>query len=131
MTQATGTFEVKMTPADEPRTESGVSLGRMALGKVFSGDLQATGQGEMLTALTGVDGSAGYVALERVTGSLHGRRGSFVLQHHGLTDRGTQHLSITIVPDSGTGELTGLTGTLSISIVEGRHHYVLAYELPA
>jgi hypothetical protein len=120
-----------MTPADEPRTESGVSLGRMALGKVFSGDLQATGQGEMLTALTGVDGSAGYVALERVTGSLHGRRGSFVLQHHGLTDRGTQHLSITIVPDSGTGELTGLTGTLSISIVEGRHHYVLAYELPA
>jgi hypothetical protein len=129
MKRATGTFEVKMTPAVEPQTESGVSLGRMVLDKVFSGDLEATGQGEMLTALTGVDGSAGYVAIERVTGSLHGRRGSFVFQHHGLMNRGAQQLAITVVPDTGTGELSGLSGTFSLTMVEGRHHYVFEYEL--
>ena len=90
----------------------------------------ATGQGEMLTALTKTPGSAGYVAIERVSGTLHGRTGSFVFQHTGTMDRGGQRLSITVVPDSGTGELAGLSGTFTLDIVDAKHLYVFEYALP-
>ncbi|MBS0340848.1 MAG: DUF3224 domain-containing protein [Proteobacteria bacterium] len=95
----------------------------------FEGDLAATGQGQMLTAVTAVQGSAGYVAIERVTGMLHGKSGSFVFQHSGSVARGAQQLSIMVVPDSGTGELAGIAGTFRIQIIEGKHFYEFEYEL--
>jgi len=128
---ATGTFSVEMKPEVEPGVANGVSLGRMSLDKRFAGDLVATGQGTMLTALTPVSGSAGYVAIERVTGSLHGRTGGFVFQHSGTSDRGAQLLSITVVPGSGTGALEGLSGTFRLEIVDGQHHYEFEYALPS
>lgn len=128
--RATGTFTVQMQPQREPETVDGVSLGRMSLDKQFMGDLVAIGKGEMLTALTGVNGSAGYVAIEQVTGTLYGRPGSFVFQHTGLMNRGTQQLSIVVVPDSGTGQLSGLTGIFTLSIVDGQHQYIFDYTLP-
>jgi hypothetical protein len=131
MTTAQGTFTVQMKPAVEPSTADGVSLGRMSLGKTFDGDLVATGQGEMLTALTPVQGSAGYVAIERVTGTLHGRAGSFVLQHSGTMHAGAQQLSITVVPASGSNELAGIEGVFKLRIEGGVHHYTLEYTLPA
>jgi hypothetical protein len=127
---AKGSFTVEMKPQAEPNAADGVSLGRMSLDKRFEGDLAATGKGEMLTALTPVKGSAGYVAIERVTGTLHGRTGSFVFQHTGTMDRGAQQLSITVVPGSGTGALAGITGTFKLSIVEGKHFYEFEYSLP-
>ena len=127
---AKGTFTVDMKPQSEPNTSDGVSLGRMSLSKRFEGDLVATGQGEMLTALTPTQGSAGYVAIERVSGTLHGRSGSFVFQHTGTMDRGAQHLSITVVPGSGTGALAGLSGTFTLDIVDGKHLYEFEYSLP-
>lgn len=127
---ARGSFTVEMKPQSEPGAVEGVNLGRMSLDKRFEGDLVATGQGEMLTALTPVKGSAGYVAIERVTGTLQGRSGSFVFQHSGSMDRGAQQLSITVVPDSGTGELAGISGTFRLNIVEGRHFYEFEYSLP-
>jgi hypothetical protein len=127
---AKGSFTVEMKPQGEPAAADGVSLGRMSLDKRFEGDLTGIGTGAMLTALTPVKGSAGYVAIERVTGTLHGRNGSFVLQHTGTMDRSAQQLSITVVPDSGTGALTGLAGTFKLSIVDGKHLYELAYSLP-
>ena len=90
----------------------------------------AVGKGEMLTALTGVEGSAGYVAIERVTGTLNGRKGSFVFQHAGIMSRGDQQLSISVVPDSGTEQLTGISGVFSLTIVDGKHGYVFDYSLP-
>lgn len=104
-------------------------LGRMSLDKTFHGDLEATGKGEMLTAMTATQGSAGYVAIERVTGTLKGRSGSFVLQHSGTMTRGTPQLIITVVPDSGTGQLAGLAGTMTIDIADGKHSYDLEYTL--
>lgn len=127
---ATGTFEVATKPQATPEETPGASLGRMSLDKQFSGDLRAVGKGEMLTAVTPTKGSAGYVAIERVTGTLHGREGSFVFQHSGIMERGEQRLSITVVPDSGTGQLAGLSGTFTLRIVEGKHHYEFAYSLP-
>jgi hypothetical protein len=127
---AKGSFTVEMKPLSEPNAADGVSLGRMSLDKRFEGDLVAAGKGEMLTALTPVKGSAGYVAIERVTGTLHGRTGSFVFQHTGTMDRGAQQLSITVVPGSGTGALAGITGTFKLSIVEGKHFYEFEYSLP-
>ncbi len=127
---AYGTFQVEMTPLTEPDVREGVSLGHLALAKTFAGDLAGTGQGAMLTALTPAEGSAGYVAIERVVGALHGRAGSFVLQHSGLMDRGGQQLAITIVPDSGTGALAGIAGTFRLRVADGRHHYELEYTLP-
>ncbi len=128
---ATGPFEVKITPqtlADAP-ADSG--LGRMALSKQFHGELEATSLGEMLTAMSTVQGSGAYVAVERVTGKLGGRSGSFMLQHTGVMNRGVPQLTITIVPDSGTDELTGLSGKLDIRIEPGgKHFYDLDYELP-
>jgi hypothetical protein len=127
---AKGTFTVEMKPQAEPSTAQGVSIGRMSLDKRFEGDLVATGKGEILTAMTPVKGSAGYVAIERVTGTLHGRKGSFVFQHSGSMDRGTQRLSITVVPASGTDDLAGISGAFKINITEGKHFYEFEYSLP-
>ena len=106
------------------------SLGRMNLQKTFRGDLIANGSGQMLAMRSGIDSSAGYVAMERVSGTLHGRHGGFVLQHSGTMTRGAPQLSITIVPDSGTDELKGIAGRLLIEITEGKHFYTLEYTLP-
>jgi len=127
---AKGTFEVELQPQGDPDAAEGVSLGRMSLRKTFRGDLVATGQGTMLTAMTPVKGSAGYVAIERVQGLLHGRRGSFVLQHSGSMADGAQQLSITVVPGSGTGDLTGLSGRFGLRIEGALHCYELDYCLP-
>lgn len=125
MPQAKGTFEVKLVP----RTEAESPIGRLAIDKKFEGDLDATSAGEMLAAQGDVEGSAGYVAMERVTGSLGGRTGAFVLQHRGVMTRGAPELTITVVPDSGTNALRGLAGTMSIDITDGRHFYDFAYTL--
>ena len=128
-THATGTFEVKLVPlADDHATAAG--LGRMSIDKRFHGDLEASSQGQMTSYMTAVKGSAGYVAMERVTGTLAGRKGSFVLQHNGIMDRGAPSLTVAVVPDSGTEELTGLTGTLAIIIADGKHSYDFEYSLP-
>jgi hypothetical protein len=125
--RASGAFDVKITP--QAMTAEGSGLGRMSLDKQFRGDLAATSKGEMLTASTPVKGSAVYVAVEQVTGTLHGRSGSFVLHHTGIMSRGTPQLTITVVPDSGTGELEGLTGTMTITIADGKHTYDFDYML--
>jgi len=126
--RAKGTFEVKLVPQADPGRDPG--LGRMTIDKEFTGDLVATSQGQMLSAMSPVQGSAGYVALERVTGTLDGHPGSFVLQHTGLMNRGTPSLTIVVVPDSGTGALAGLAGTLAI-VIEGKNHsYSFDYTLP-
>lgn len=126
-TRASGTFEVKMNP----QTPNEAAIGRMSLDKKFLGDLEATSQGEMLAAVTAVQGSAGYVAMEQVTGKLKGKSGTFVLQHSGTMTRGTPQLIITVVPDSGTGELAGLAGTMTIDIADGKHSYTFEYTLAA
>ncbi|MGP8124439.1 MAG: DUF3224 domain-containing protein [Nitrososphaerales archaeon] len=105
MTRASGPFEVKVTPQGSGDQDGGVTLGRMSSDKQFHGDLEATSRGEMLAVMTRVEGSAGYVAIERVSGRLHGRTGTFALQHSGVMRRGAQSLTITVVPDSGTGQL--------------------------
>ncbi len=128
---ASGTFDVKVVQQGELDKAEGSTLGRMTLDKQYHGGLDATAKGEMLTAGTDVKGSAGYVAIERVTGKLDGRSGSFVLQHTGTMTRGAFQLSITVVPDSGTGQLVGLTGKLGITIDNGKHSYELDYTLPA
>jgi hypothetical protein len=102
----------------------------MALDKQFHGDLEATSKGQMLSAGTAVKGSAGYVAMEKVTGTLHGRKGTFILQHSATMTRGTPQLSIFVVPDSGTDELTGITGSMNIIITDGKHSYAFDYMLP-
>jgi uncharacterized protein DUF3224 len=127
---ATGTFEVTMQPQGEGDVAEGSSLGRMSLDKRFSGDLEATGKGEMLAARSDVPTSAAYVAIERVSGNLHGREGSFVLVHKGVMTQEAQHLVIEVVPDTGTGQLNGLAGTLGIRIEGGRHYYDFEYSLP-
>ncbi len=128
---AKGSFSVDMKPLGEAAVADGVSLGRLSLHKQFEGDLMARSEGEMLTALTPVKGLAGYVAIERVTGTLDGRSGSFVFQHSGTMNAGDQRLSITVVPASGTGELSGLSGSFTLRIDEGRHFYEFEYALPA
>jgi hypothetical protein len=127
--RASGTFDVTVTPQGTADKAEGASLGRMSLDKQFLGDLTGTGKGEMLTAMTDTKGSAGYVAIERVTGTLHGRSGSFVLQHYGTMARGTPKLTVAVVPDSGTGQLTGISGTMTITIVDGKHLYEFDYQL--
>ena len=128
--RATGPFEVTMVPPQPAYdTVDEVALGRITINKVFHGDLEATSVVEMLTAMTGVMGSAGYVAIERVVGTLHGRRGTFVLQHSGSMTRGEQQMAVSIVPDSGTGELKGIDGRMVINIADGKHSYVLDYRL--
>lgn len=131
MTQhARGTFTVKMAPLAQDAPE-GSTHGRMSLDKVYAGDLVATGKGEMVAVRTDVPNSAVYVAIERVSGALNGREGAFSLVHRGVMDRGAQELSIAIVPDSGAGALTGITGTLDLKIADGVHSYDISYTLPA
>jgi hypothetical protein len=125
---AGGTFEVKLAP-QAPEDANDPALARMTLDKRFHGDLEGTSKGQMLSAGTAVQGSAGYVAIERVTGTLHGRSGSFVLQHNATMDRGKPSLNIIVVPDSGTGDLAGLTGRMSINIADGKHSYEFEYTL--
>ena len=124
---AAGTFEVKVTPQPADDKSDDATLGRMTIDKQIHGDLDATSNGQMLTAGTPVKGSAGYVAIERVSGTLHGRTGTFILQHTGTMNRGALQLSITVVPDSGTGQLTG---KMDIQIADGKHSYDFAYVLP-
>jgi hypothetical protein len=124
-----GSFDVKLVPLDPAFAHEAPGLGRMSIDKQFHGDLDATSKGEMLSAMSAVKGSAGYVAIERVTGTLLGKNGTFVLQHSAFMNRGAQSMSITVVPDSGTEELTGLTGDLTIEIVEKKHYYVFTFEI--
>ncbi|MBX3378745.1 MAG: DUF3224 domain-containing protein [Phycisphaeraceae bacterium] len=128
--RAVGTFEVKLQPVGTPDKAGGSTLGRMTIDKQFRGDLEATSKGEMLSAMTDTKGSAGYVAIERVTGTLNGKSGTFVLQHSGLMDRGAPQLTVVVVPDSGSGQLVGLTGTMKIIIEGGNHSYEFEYALP-
>lgn len=124
---ANGPFDVKIVPQGEPDKAEGSTLARMSITKQYHGDLEATATGDMLSAGTDVKGSAGYVAIERVTGKLGGRSGSFVLQHSGTLTRGAPEQSITVVPDSGTGELKGLAGKLTVIIEAGKHSYDFEY----
>jgi hypothetical protein len=127
---ASGPFDVELAPQVPEDATGGAAIGRLAVGKRFHGELDAASKGQMLAHRTGVDGSAGYVAMEIVEGKLHGRSGSFVLQHSGTMRRGAQQLSLGVVPDSGTGQLTGLVGTMAITIADGKHSYVFEYTLP-
>lgn len=129
MNRASGNFNVKLLPAMDPGAESPV--GRMTLDKEFEGDLVATSKGQMLMASSvSVEGSAGYVAIEQVTGTLAGRSGSFYLQHSGTMTRGSGELTITVIPDTATGELVGLSGRMNIIISGGKHSYEFDYTLP-
>lgn len=128
-TRAAGTFDVQLTPRHTDTHPAGVELGRSSLTKRFRGDLEGVAEGEMLTVLSPVDGSAGYVAIEHVAGILHGRRGTFVLQHNGIMTRGAPQLVVSVVPDSGTGELTGLAGTMRISPAAEGHAYEFEYTI--
>jgi hypothetical protein len=123
---AAGPFDVKLTP--QPPGDDAV-LGRFSLDKTFHGDLEATSKGQMLAFSSSVKGSAGYVAMEQVIGTLQGRRGTFVLQHSGTMTRGNGQLTLTVVPDSGTGDLVGLSGAMQIDMTGGKHAYVFEYTL--
>lgn len=127
--QASGTFQVKLSP-QAPATGEEPSVGRLVLDKVFSGDLEAVSAGQMLAFRTETENSAGYVAIERVSGRLHDRQGSFALQHSGSMNRGTPSLSLGVVPDSGTGELLGLSGEMQLDPSGGGHAYTFTYTLP-
>lgn len=124
-----GTFDVALKPLELAFTHDQPGLGRMSIDKQFHGDLEATSKGEMLSAMTAVKASAGYVAMERVTGTLQGKKGSFVLQHSAFMDRGAQSLKITVVPDSGTDELVGLRGDLGIEIIDKQHYYSFTFDI--
>ena len=130
-THASGTFDVKMNPQPPYDTAEGINLGRVSINKQSRGDLEASSTVEMLSAITAVKGSAGYVAIERVTGTLHGRAGSFVLQHSGTMTRGRAELSVSVVPDSGTSELKGIAGQMTIDVSDGVHLYTFDYTLDA
>ena len=126
----TGKFEVELKPLETyAQGNDEINLGRISIDKTFSGELEARSRGEMLTAMTPVKGSAGYVAIEQVSGSLSGKRGSFVLQHFGTMDRGSDRLLLEVVPDSGTGQLSGLSGEMAIRIEDGQHYYDFEFEL--
>lgn len=125
---ASGAFEVKLLPQQDNVGDP--AIGRMSIDKQFHGDLEGTSKGQMLAHMTSVKGSAGYVAMEKVAGTLAGRTGTFVLQHNATMDRGTPHLTIAVVPDSGTDQLVGLKGTMNIIITDGKHSYEFEYTLP-
>ena len=129
MPTANGSFKVDLKPVGTPTNDEGVSLATMSINKVFEGDLVGTSVGEMLSAAGAEKGSAGYVAIERVTGTVHGKRGAFALMHTGTMDLGAPQLSIIVVPGSGTGELTGMRGVFHLTIVEKQHRYALDYTL--
>lgn len=128
---ARGTFEVKIAPLPPDDPAADASIGRMSIDKHFHGDLEGTSKGQMLSAMGDVKGSAGYVAMEKVSGTLKGRSGSFVLQHSGTMNRGVPQLIVSVVPDSGTDQLTGITGVLEIIIEGGKHSYDFEYSLPS
>ena len=129
MPRASGPFEVSLKPLPMDNEPGSDLLGRMSIEKQFRGDLEGTSKGQMLTGGTAIKNSAGYVAIERVTGSLKGRKGSFILQHTGLMNRGVPSLVITVVADSGTDQLEGLKGMMTINIEAGKHSYQLDYTL--
>jgi len=120
---ASGTFEVALKPLDSDETVGGPLIGRMSIDKQFHGDLEATSKGQMVAMRSAAKGSAGYVAMERVVGTLHGLTGTFVLQHSSTMTRGVPQQSITVIPDSGTDQLAGTAGSMTIKIVEGKHFY--------
>jgi hypothetical protein len=124
---AKGTFDVKLAPQTD---NIDPTLGRMTIDKQLHGELEATSKGQMLTASTDVKGSGVYVAVERVTGKLNGRSGGFALHHTGIMERNAPHLEINVVPDSGTGELSGISGKFNITITDGKHFYDFEYTLP-
>lgn len=124
---ATGTFEVKMTPQDDKSDDK--TMGRMTVAKEWHGDLEGTSKGQMLSGGDVSTGSAGYVAIEKFSGTLKGRKGSFILQHSGTMTKGQGQLTVTVIPDSGTDELAGISGTLSIKIENGKHFYDFEYSL--
>ena len=125
--QAQGNFDVKITPVAEDKG-AGSTLGRMTIDKVFHGDITGTSKGEMLTVSTDA-GSAVYVAVERISGTLHGKQGSFALVHQGIATANGQELAIFVAPDSGSGELVGLTGKMTLDLSGGGHAYILEYSL--
>jgi len=131
---ATGPFDVKVLPQTPDGTFEDATMGRMTIDKQYHGDLEATSKGQMLTAMTETKGSAGYVAIERVTGTLRtpngARTGTFMLQHTGTMSRGVPQLSVTVVPDSGTAQLVGLAGKMTIHVTDGKHSYDFDYTLP-
>lgn len=127
--QAKGEFEVKRTPQGELDVGSGASIGHSRFDKRFHGPLDATSVVHMLSTMSPATGSGAYVAIERIEGQLDGRSGSFCVQHNGVMDRGKPSLTVNVVPDSGTGELTGLRGQLAIDIVDGKHFYTFDYTL--
>ena len=127
-THASGTFDVKLTPQSDGK-DADPTLGRMLVDKQYHGDLEGTSKGQMLSS-GDAKGSGVYVAIEKVSGTLHGRAGTFVLHHTGIMTRGTPQLSVTVAPDSGTGQLAGLTGKMMINIAAGKHSYEFEYALP-
>ena len=128
--QVSGEFEVQMEPLESyAQGGAGTTLGRMSIDKAFTGGLKGSSRGEMLSAMSPIQGSAGYVAVEQVTGTLSGRSGTFVLQHYGRMQGGLGELKLEVVPDSGTGELAGLSGSMAIDVSEGKHRYEFTYEL--
>jgi hypothetical protein len=131
-THATGSFEVKLKADPQISKEHGrdIPLARMTIDKQFHGALEGTGKGQMLIARATVERSASYVAMEKVTGTLHGRSGSFILQHNATMNRGVPQLDIMVVPDSGTDQLVGLTGKMDIIVADGKHSYDFEYTLP-
>jgi hypothetical protein len=124
---AKGTFEVKVTPLAAEENVGDPTIGRLSLDKTFSGDLTGTGKGQMLGIGTEIKDSGGYVAAERINGSLDGKKGTFALQHTGTMQGGKYEMLITVVPDSGTGELAGITGKMKIIIENGKHFYEFEY----
>jgi hypothetical protein len=128
--QACGSFDVSLKPLEPYNQTKSALLARMSIDKQFHGELEAVSQGEMLSGGNPAKGAAGYVAMERVEGSLQGRKGSFCLQHNATMDSGAHQLNIIVVPGSATGELVGLGGKMDILIAEGKHSYVFDYELP-
>jgi hypothetical protein len=129
--KSTGEFEVNLQPLDSfVKGSMGITLGRMSIDKTFRGDLVARSQGEMLSVMTEVNGSAGYVAIEQVNGTLQGKRGTFVLQHYGIMSHGENRLVLEVVPDSGTGQLVNLSGKMIIKIEDDKHFYEFDYSLP-
>ena len=128
MPTARGTLDVTIEAEPPFLEQDGIKLNRNMVRKEFSGDVADKSEAQMVAAYTATPGSAGYVAIEHFTGSVGGKSGSFVLQHHGLMEKGEAALTVTIVPDSGTGELAGISGTLEIDNDEEKHSYVLEYE---
>jgi hypothetical protein len=129
MTRASGTFEVKISPQAPDENSENSSVGRMLIDKKFAGELEGTSKGQMLAVMTGVEGSAGYVAMELVNATINGRSGTFALQHTGTMTRGTPQLTVAVVPDSGTDQLVGLAGRMNIIIADGKHSYEFDYTI--